>query len=466
MSEIKREKTVVLRESLFAITGSQTEAIMLNQFLYWSQRMDDFDKYISEENERASKFSPETDLKELSEGWIYKKATELKDEIMSEDSEKTINRYILNLVEKGFLDRRRNPRLTWDRTYQYRVNLRNVAVALYDKGYFLQGYRYDISSLISDKKASEALKMDKRQNDASILTEEDDGFSFSKRQNDACIPPREDTCKRQNDASIRQNDASKRQIDGAIPEITSEITTEIILRENIEGDDPASPGAPSTPADGVLNNEDNKSDQEQPEESAEEKRADKPADFSTVPTEAIRLAQMLANTVRLNHPYKPDADCPSPEPGPDNNLLLTWARELYKLNYIGHIKAKRGEGKGIPWPVIEEAITYLRTGRPHWKNSVTSGFDLRTQITAILGDMREDKENASRRSSRQNKPRTGADKQYTQAAAAAEPFDDEGIYCRFPDETVADAYERIYNTPGVKESKIAQFRRLVEQGLA
>lgn len=463
MSEIKREKTVVLRESLFAITGSQTEAIMLNQFLYWSQRMEDFDKYISEENERASRYLPDAEQKELSEGWIYKKATELKDEIMSEDSEKTINRYILNLVEKGFIDRRRNPKLTWDRTYQYRVNLKNVALALYDKGYYLQGYRYNIENLIFDKKASEALKMDKRQNDASIQTEENDGFSFSKRQNDACIQPPEDTCKRQNDASSRQIDASKRQIDGAIPEITSEITTEIILRENREGD-PASPGTPSAP---VFGTEEPENEIDDIGETEPETKTDKPADFSALPIEAVRLAGKLAAVVRHNHPYKPEADCPPPEPGPDNNLLLTWAREINKLNYIGHIKAKKGEGKGIPWPDIEASIDYIAAGRPHWKNAVTSGFDLRKQITAILGDMKEDKENASRRSSRQQiKPRAGTIGEHTQAATAAEPFDDEGIYRRLPGETIAETYNRIDNTPGVSEAKFAYFRNQVERGLA
>ena len=44
MSEPKKLKRVVIKEELFALTGDFKEAIILNQFIYWSERIRDFDK--------------------------------------------------------------------------------------------------------------------------------------------------------------------------------------------------------------------------------------------------------------------------------------------------------------------------------------------------------------------------------------------------------------------------------------
>jgi hypothetical protein len=180
-------KRAVIKEEYVAITGDMMEAIILNQFIYWSERVRDFDKFIQEERERKAKYSPNNkDVEEIlpCHGWIYKKAIELKEEIMSTDSEKTINRYLTSLVEKGFLERRNNPNFKYDRTYQYRVNFCIVIDSLGSKGYLLQDYKFNI--------ISEPLVLNNRQNDV---------------------------CKSQNDVCKSQND-------GAIPEITTDITLE------------------------------------------------------------------------------------------------------------------------------------------------------------------------------------------------------------------------------------------------
>ena len=43
---MEKIKKVVLREDLLAITGDFRKAIILNQFIYWSERVSDADKFI------------------------------------------------------------------------------------------------------------------------------------------------------------------------------------------------------------------------------------------------------------------------------------------------------------------------------------------------------------------------------------------------------------------------------------
>jgi hypothetical protein len=50
---MEKIKKVVLREDLLAITGDFRKAIILNQFIYWSERVSDADKFI--ENEKMEK---------------------------------------------------------------------------------------------------------------------------------------------------------------------------------------------------------------------------------------------------------------------------------------------------------------------------------------------------------------------------------------------------------------------------
>lgn len=194
---MKRLKRVVIKEELVALTGDIIEAIILNQFLYWSERVEDFDKFIIEEKERAQANGIDLNFP-LTNGWIYKKISELKDETMLTDSEKTIRRKVQSLVEKGFLQERQNPMYKWDKTLQYRVNLTYIAKKLHEIGYTLDGYKYDISEFASEEQSEGQNDVSKGQNDVS----EGQGFVSSKGQN---VP------------SEGQNDSSEGQFDGAIP---------------------------------------------------------------------------------------------------------------------------------------------------------------------------------------------------------------------------------------------------------
>ena len=137
---MKKLKRVVIKEELVELTGDYRPAIILNQMLYWTERMFDTDNYIREEKTRALNNDTEINIME-SKGWIYKTAEDLNEELMVGMSTPTIRKYIKQLVEQGYLVQRKNPKYKWDKTIQYRVDLYKIQLDLGKLGYALEGYR-------------------------------------------------------------------------------------------------------------------------------------------------------------------------------------------------------------------------------------------------------------------------------------------------------------------------------------
>ena len=129
-------KRIVIKEELVELTGNWMASIVLSQFLYWGERVKDFDAFIEEENNRNA----ETNI-QPTHGWIYKSAKELTEELMlSPGSDGKVTRAISKLVDSNWLERRNNPSYAWDRTYQYRPNIAAIQKALQKLGYALDGY--------------------------------------------------------------------------------------------------------------------------------------------------------------------------------------------------------------------------------------------------------------------------------------------------------------------------------------
>ena len=150
-AEPKPLKRAVVKEELVAITGDFVTAMILNQFIFWSERRKDSDKFIQEEIEIAQKYrnneeGDNSTLPELSYGWIYKKTEELADEVMLSSSRQTVRKHITLLVKAGFIDERRNPKYKWDQTVQYRVNLYKIQSELEKYGYTLEGYTWNVTA--------------------------------------------------------------------------------------------------------------------------------------------------------------------------------------------------------------------------------------------------------------------------------------------------------------------------------
>jgi hypothetical protein len=194
----RRTKKVIIKEELVELTGDYKLAIVLNQMIYWSERVADFDKFIEEEKGRLSTETTKSDILEYQNGWIYKTAEDLAEECMITNSESTMRRYLDKLISCGWLSTRRNPKYKWDKTMQYRVNITAIQKALFTMGFALEGYRiyFDLSEI---------------RNDESNFQNDESNFH--------------------GESSIFHDDESNFHGERAIPEITSEITTKTTSKE-------------------------------------------------------------------------------------------------------------------------------------------------------------------------------------------------------------------------------------------
>lgn len=208
MNEPRRLKRVVIKEELVELTGDFVKAVLLQQMLYWSERVQDFKQFAQEELQRAEKWGPPETLDGKKEfvddmvyGWVYKTAEELSSETMLNLAPNTIRRHLKELVEKGYLLERSNPKYKWDRTLQYRVDLLKVQTDLMSLGYPLEGYSVE-------------LPIAKMEHGASVC-----GDSASH------VTPMEfPSSKMENQSTEMENQICENG--RAIPEITTEITTE------------------------------------------------------------------------------------------------------------------------------------------------------------------------------------------------------------------------------------------------
>ncbi len=191
----RKLKRVVIKEELVELTGHWRMALILNQFLYWSERHHDFDRFITEEQAR----NPESTTP-LTHGWIYKSARELLNELMIDMSEVTLRRDIKLLVERGYLAEQYNPDKRWDRELQYRPDVRLIQRDLQELGYTLDNYPLLL--------------------DAPFFTMKNASFTMKNRRSTG-------------EESILHGEGSILHGEGAIPEITPEITSEITSENDV-----------------------------------------------------------------------------------------------------------------------------------------------------------------------------------------------------------------------------------------
>ena len=119
----------VIRREFVHLTGNHFCAVILNQLLYWTLRVKDFDLLLEEERY----FEPDCNVLPRC-GWIYKTAEELNEETMLGISHPTMRKYLIQLIDQGWIDERAHPTERWNRTTQYRVNVRKVQEDLSKRG--------------------------------------------------------------------------------------------------------------------------------------------------------------------------------------------------------------------------------------------------------------------------------------------------------------------------------------------
>lgn len=121
-----KSQVSLIRKELVNLTGNHAYAVILNQLLYWTQRRKDFSLMLEEEKNMKDKTT------QPNHGWIYKTAEELNQDTLLSLDRTTIRRYLNFLVKRGWIFERSNPHHKWDRTTQYRVNIRKIQEDLLD----------------------------------------------------------------------------------------------------------------------------------------------------------------------------------------------------------------------------------------------------------------------------------------------------------------------------------------------
>lgn len=138
MENIKKMRRLVAKEEYFIITGDFLESIILSHLQFLTERSYDYDKFIEEEISHLE--NPDEQNIEKKHGWFFKKSSDLYNELFQAYSERTIRQKLNSLVEKGFIQKRQNPYNSWDKSFQYRVNLTFLQQKLYENGLPFDGY--------------------------------------------------------------------------------------------------------------------------------------------------------------------------------------------------------------------------------------------------------------------------------------------------------------------------------------
>ena len=137
-------KVAIIRKEFVALTGDSDIAVVLNQLLYWSQRVKDYDLLLEEEksipyqtlHEEEEQIEEGLGSRSFAQyGWFYKSTPELIEETLLCVSRVTMRRYLNVLLERGWIQERGNSQYKWDRTTHYRVNLYQLDKDLKAIGY-------------------------------------------------------------------------------------------------------------------------------------------------------------------------------------------------------------------------------------------------------------------------------------------------------------------------------------------
>jgi hypothetical protein len=168
-SSSRPSQVAVIRREFVDLTGDHFSAVILNQLLYWTQRVKDFDLLLEEERI----FNPECNVSPR-HGWIYKSASELSEETMLRVSHTTMRKYLKGLIDRGWIDERPNSIDKWKKTTQYRMNLRKIQDDLHNIGHTLPDvYRDAFSSSLEERihthEPSQTLSLNEKNSDVNLL---------------------------------------------------------------------------------------------------------------------------------------------------------------------------------------------------------------------------------------------------------------------------------------------------------
>ena len=233
-------KRVVIKEELVALTGDITKSIVLNQLIYWSERVRDVSAYKKQENaRRLAMMGYEFDfdkelLTDLQYGWIYKSAQEMADEIMISGSRVMVSRIFKEFEKNGWVISRRNPKNKMDKTKQYRVDIVQIQKDLYELGYNLEGYPlYEPANKSEEVNGDNTVDFENSSENVQPCNVQNEQSNVHSEQSKVQIEQstvQNEQWSVQNEQWSVPEDQSNVLREQAIPEITTETTSEIITK--------------------------------------------------------------------------------------------------------------------------------------------------------------------------------------------------------------------------------------------
>lgn len=130
-------------------------------------------------------------------------------------------------------------------------------------------------------------------------------------------------------------------------------------------------------------NEQLKQEKEEQEEEQEEEHSvpnePKVEEFKKLPREAIKLSIHLIKRIKENFPRQPLPDIKVDD---SNKKLLTWSKEIEKINRLGPPSGEHG----YSWEEIREVIDWTQDN-DFWKGNILSAGKLREKIITLTAQM-------------------------------------------------------------------------------
>lgn len=125
-------KLALIREDLVGICiGAPDEtcaAMLLNDLISWTDNKNAANEQAKVENQVDQKLGK--DPTQIVDLWIWQSVPEFQDKLCGNKGLTLINNCLLWLTEKGYVQDRKNPRVVWDHTKQYLVNIETVQKAI------------------------------------------------------------------------------------------------------------------------------------------------------------------------------------------------------------------------------------------------------------------------------------------------------------------------------------------------
>ena len=124
-----RNPTVVLRDDYLKLcNGDYCAAMVLSQHEHWLNVKLDSRQQAVEHNQAAVR-SAEVPTQDT-ELWVYMAQACMKAQLMAMFGDKAVTTAYKTILDKGFLQKRKNPRYTWDKTLQYLFMVERVQEAI------------------------------------------------------------------------------------------------------------------------------------------------------------------------------------------------------------------------------------------------------------------------------------------------------------------------------------------------